>query len=77
MQGAVFQCWACNKVDIRRTTQQDGNQSRCYLLINPNHTGVSESLIICGGGGKWPTGENRIYRPYFGILSIKHHIKGF
>ena len=47
-------------------------------LFNPNHTGVSESLIIWGLGGeaKWPTGENRLYKPYFCILNIKNHIKG-
>ena len=45
--------------------------------LNPNHTGVSESLIMRGGGGaKWPTGENWLYRPYFCILNIKNHIKG-
>ena len=29
-----------------------------------------------GGWAKWPTGENRLYRPYFCILNIKNHIKG-
>ena len=43
--------------------------------VNPNQAGVSESLKR-QGGAKWPTGENRLYWPYFCILNIKNHIKG-
>ena len=44
------------------------------IYLNPNQAGVSESLKR--GGAKWPTGENRLYWPYFCILNIKNHIKG-